>query len=293
VAEKYYTMQVALYMKEQLETYDNIKVYLTHSSAETTMSFKERADYAASVGADFVYSLHFNMSLGHDYYGSEVWIPSEGTLYSQGYSAANEFLMQFEEIGLFSRGIKTRIGSKGNDYYAIIRECAARNIPSIIVEHCHFDNVNDISYVSTPEAIKELGVRDAEAVARYFGLISKDGSTDYSDYAPLAVPTPTSRVYNDTTPPTYLEADLIGYDIFGRYATAILKAHDDETQIQYYSYSTDGGRTWSELKPWNKGSDTMTVTLTMDYGKKDSLVFRAYNLYDLYVTSDVLRLSLD
>jgi N-acetylmuramoyl-L-alanine amidase len=290
VAEKYYTMQVALYMKEALENYQNVTVYLTHASAETDMSFPERASFADSVDADFVYSLHFNMSENHTYYGSEVWIPSLGTLYSQGYSAANEFMTQFDELGLFNRGIKTRIGSKGNDYYAIIRECAARNIPAIIVEHCHVDNANDIAYLSTQEALKQLGVSDAEAVARYFGLVSKDGKTDYRDYAPLAVPTPASRVYNDSTPPTYLSANLISYDKTGKYATVTLNSHDDESVLQYYTYSTDGGNTWAALKPWNKGSDSMTVTLNMDYGKKSSLIFKVYNLYDRATISNVINL---
>jgi N-acetylmuramoyl-L-alanine amidase len=291
IAEKYYTMQVALYMKEQLETYQNIEVYLTHDSAETDMSFSERAQYAKSVNADFMYSLHFNMSVEHTLYGSEVWVPSEGTLYSRGYSAANEFLMQFEALGLFNRGIKTRIGSKGNDYYAIIRESAARNIPAIIVEHCHVDNANDIANLSTQEALKQLGVCDAEAVAKYFGLVSKDGTTDYSSYAPLAVPTPASRVYNDTTAPTYLVANLVGYDKTGKYATVTLNSHDDESVLQYYSYSTDNGVTWSALKPWCKGSDTMTVNLYMDFGKKSTLMFKVYNLYDRTTISNVLKLS--
>jgi N-acetylmuramoyl-L-alanine amidase len=291
IAEKYYTMQVALYMKEQLETYQNVKVYLTHESTETDMSFPERASFAENVNADFVYSLHFNMSLEHNLYGSEVWIPSEGTLYSKGYSAANEFLTQFESIGLFNRGIKTRIGSKGNDYYAIIRECAARDIPAIIVEHCHVDNANDIANLATQDAIKQLGVCDANAVAKYFGLVSKDGKTDYRSYAPLAVPTPISRVYNDATPPTYLHANLVNYDKTGKYATVKLDSHDDESALQYYTYSTDGGNTWAALKPWNKGSDTMTVTLYMEFGKKDSLIFKVYNLYDRTTISNTIKLS--
>jgi hypothetical protein len=274
-----------------LEKYQNITVYLTHDSAETDMTFAQRAAFAKSVNADFMYSLHFNMSLEHTLYGSEVWIPSEGSLYTRGYSAANEFIIQFENLGLFNRGIKTKIGSSGNDYYAIIRESATRNIPAIIVEHCHVDNVNDIANISSQDALKQLGIADAEAVARYFCLVSKDGLTDYSNYAPLAVPTPIGRVYNDTTSPTYLVANLINYDKSGRYATVTLNSHDDESVLQYYTYSTDGGNTWAALKPWNKGSDTMTVTVNMDFGKKSNLIFKVYNLYDKTTVSNTLKLQ--
>ncbi len=110
IPEKVYTMVVAQYMKEELEKFQNVEVYLTHTE-DVKMDLDERAAFAQGVDADFLFSLHFNMSLSHTLYGSEVWIPSTGQLYSQGYSAANEFLTQFEEMGLFNRGIKTRIGS--------------------------------------------------------------------------------------------------------------------------------------------------------------------------------------
>lgn len=290
IPEKHYTMVVALYMKEQLEKYQNVKVYLTHTE-DVDMSLEERAEFAEEVNADFLFSLHFNMSISHSLYGSEIWIPSTGQLYSQGYSIGNEFLIQFEEMGLFNRGIKTRIGSKGTDYYGIIRQCAIRNIPSVIVEHCHVDNINDVINLQSQEKLREFGVRDAEAVARYFGLVSKDGKTDYRNYAPLAVSVPASRVYNDSTPPVYVSANLINYDKTGKYATVELTALDGESVIQYYSYSWDNGLTWSPLQPWAKGSSTMTISVNMGYSKKDSLIFKAYNLYDKNTESNILKLN--
>lgn len=290
VPEKNYNMKVALYMKEQLEKYKNVTVYLTHTE-DIDMSLQQRAEYAAGVQADFLISLHFNMSLSHSLYGSEVWIPSTGQLYSQGYSIGNEFLMQFEQMGLFNRGIKTRIGNSGNDYYGIIRQCSLRGIPSIIVEHCHVDHDNDSKFMQSEEMLKEFGVRDAEAVARYFGLVSKDNATDYSEYAPLAVPVPANRVYNDTTAPLNANARLVKYDKTGKYVTVELAATDGESTLQYYSYSCDNGTTWSALQPWNKGNDTMTISINMGYAKANNLVFRVYNQYDLYATSNRLKLN--
>ncbi len=291
IPEKTYTMAVALVMKEELEKYENVQVFLTHTD-DIDMSLKERAEFATSVNADFLFSLHFNMSLSHALYGSEIWVPSTGQLYSQGFSVANEFLIQFEEMGLFNRGIKTRIGSNGkSDYYGIIRESALRNIPAVIVEHCHVDNIKDSSYIQSPEKLREFGIRDAEAVARYFGLVSKDGKTDYREYAPLAVPVPASRVYNDTTAPSFVSANLLNYDQTGKYATVELTALDEESLIQYYSYSYDNGLTWSALQPWAKGNPTMTVSINMGYGKKDSLIFKVYNLYDRSTESNVIKLN--
>ena len=54
IPEKHYTMVVALYMKEQLEKYENVKVYLTHTE-DIDMSLEERAAFAAEVQADFLF----------------------------------------------------------------------------------------------------------------------------------------------------------------------------------------------------------------------------------------------
>lgn len=290
IPEKFYTMQVALYMKEELEKYQNVVVYLTHDQ-DVDMDLDERAEFAKSVNADFLFSLHFNMSISHTLYGSEVWIPSTGTLYSQGYSAGNEFLIQFEQMGLFNRGIKTRIGSKGTDYYGIIKHCALRGIPGIIVEHCHVDHINDVANIQSQSKLKEFGVSDATAVARYFGLVKKDGGADYSAYAPLAVPVPEARVYDDTTAPLYLEAKLLNYNSTSRYATVELESLDNESPLQYYAFSTDNGLTWSTLQPWNKGQNKMTVTVNIGYGKKDTLLFKVMNLYDIATNSNLLNLG--
>lgn len=290
IPEKFYTMQVALYMKEELEKYNNVVVYLTHTE-DIDMGLEERAEFAKSVNADFLFSLHFNMSISHALYGSEVWVPSMGTLYSRGYSAGNEFLMQFEQMGLFNRGIKTRIGSKGTDYYGIIKHCGLRDIPAIIVEHCHVDHINDVANIQSQDKLQEFGVRDATAVARYFGLEKKDGGANYSEYAPLAVPVPEGRVYNDTTAPLYLEAKLLDYNSTSRYATVQLNALDNESPLQYYAFSTDNGLTWSTLQAWNKGQNAMTVTVNIGYGKKDSLLFKVMNLYDIATNSNLLKLS--
>lgn len=290
VPEKYYNMQVALFMKQQLETYKNVEVYLTHTE-DVDMSLKDRAVFAQNVGADFLFSLHFNMSLSHSLYGSEIWIPSTGSLYSQGYSAGNEFLLQFQEMGLFSRGIKTRIGNSGTDYYGIIRQCALRNIPAIIVEHCHVDNANDIEFIQSPDKLKEFGIRNAEAVAKYFGLKSKDGNMDYSDYAPLAVPVPEVRMYNDTTAPLFLYAQQQTANKTGKYMTFTLTGVDAESPLQYYAYSFDNGATWSKYYPWNKGQNAMNVIVSLGYSKLNSIIFKVTNLYDIETISNTIKLN--
>lgn len=290
IPEKQYNMTVALYMKQELEKYNNVKVYLTHT-ADVDMSLKERAQFAKNVNADFLFSLHFNMSSDHTLYGSEVWIPSSGTYYSKGYSAGYEFLKGFSEMGIFDRGIKTRVGKTDHDYYGIIRQNVERGIPAIIVEHCHVDNPNDAVNLVSDEKLREFGKKDAEAVARYFSLPAKDSSAvDYSNYAPLAIPVPASRVYQDATAPVYVNASLISYDKNTKYASFRLSALDQESYLQYYSYSLDNGITWSAYQPWLAGSNNMTVKIKVNSVQRFPVLFRVSNQYDKFTDSNPVTL---
>ena len=69
--EKEMTMIVAKAMKEELEKYDQVVVYLTHD-VDMNMSIEQRALFAKEKNADFLFCLHFNMSVNHDLFGAEV-----------------------------------------------------------------------------------------------------------------------------------------------------------------------------------------------------------------------------
>ena len=51
IPEKVYTMAVAQYMKEELEKFQNVEVYLTHTE-DVRMDLDERAAFAQGVDAD-------------------------------------------------------------------------------------------------------------------------------------------------------------------------------------------------------------------------------------------------
>lgn len=287
IPEKNYNMIVAMYMKAYLEQYQNVKVYLTHT-ADVSMSLKERAQFAQNVGADFLFSLHFNASEDHSLYGAEVWIPSTGKAYSQGYSVGNEFLREFQEMGILNRGIKTKVGKTGNDYYGIIRQCGLVNIPAIIVEHCYVDHAYDVINLQSNETLREFGERDARAVAKYFGLTSTDNQISYSDYTPLAVPVPQSRMYQDTTAPVYVNATLLNVDKSKRLASYSVTAADNETSLLYYSYSMDNGLTWSTYQPWSSADGAMTILVNIPLNSQSSIIFKVLNQYDLATISNVV-----
>ena len=68
--EKDMTMVTAMAMKEELERYENVVVYLTHET-DTDLSIKARAQFAREKEADFLFCLHYNSSENHNFYGAE------------------------------------------------------------------------------------------------------------------------------------------------------------------------------------------------------------------------------
>ena len=134
LSEKELTLKLANTLKAELEKYDGITVYTTRTT-DTEVSLEDRAAYAKSVGADFVFSIHFNASSTHEFYGSEIWTSAFGDYYVAGSNFGNILAAQWAELGLYQKGIKTRLGSSGADYYGIIRQCVARNMPCAILEH--------------------------------------------------------------------------------------------------------------------------------------------------------------
>lgn len=288
--EKDMTKIVAGAMKEELEKYEGITVYLT-SEDDRDMSLEERAKFAAEKDADFLYCLHFNMSGEHTLFGSECWVSAFGEFYSKGYSFSKIEMEMLEEKGLYSRGIKTRLGKKGTDYYGIIKWSTSLGIPSVIIEHCHLDNENDQPFYDHDEKLKEFGRLDATAVAKYFGLCSESLGKDFSEYTKTNVPVPTEVVKPDSTEPEISNIEFVSQDDKTYEATFRLTGHDTDSGMQYYAYSTNGGETFSPLQKWtNRTEDTIEIQIPIDPHKDSQICMNVYNGYDLYTTSNMVLL---
>ena len=63
--EKDMTLITAKAMKEELEKYENITVYLTRED-DRKLSLEERVAYAKEIQADFLFCLHYNLSQDHN-----------------------------------------------------------------------------------------------------------------------------------------------------------------------------------------------------------------------------------
>lgn len=299
VLEKSMTMTTALAMYEELSLYEDVEIYLTRTGdVEKDIPLKDRAAYAESVEADFLFSIHYNASENHELFGSEVWVSAFAPFNSYGYQFGYELLSDMRDYGLLIRGIKTRLDDNGDNYYGIIRYSEAVDVPAVIIEHCHVDEERDVVYCDTEEKLKEFGRMDATAVARYFGLKSSILGVDYSDY-PLAearsdVPVPATL--RDATEPDICQIEMLDADYETGLLALAVTAVDYDSPLLYYSYSLDGGLTFSAREVWPQtnvltGSyaDTFTLNLQIPSDTTPTVILRAYNMYERYTESEPYR----
>lgn len=290
--EKNMTMVAAKAMKEELEKYENVVVYLTLET-DGDMSIKDRALFAKEKNADFLFCLHFNMSISHELFGAEVWVPAFGDFYSKGYRFAEIEMNLLTDTGLYSRGIKTRLNDRGDNYYGILRYCSNNGIPSVLIEHCHLDQANDQPYYQQgEEQLKEFGRLDATAVAKYFRLKSEKLGVDYSDYPVSEIASPEEAVKPDKTEPDVCEIEVLDLNKETGEVTVRMRAEDYDSYILYYNYSFDGGNTYSPLEKWerpvwNKSEPEMTFTVTIPLNQKIELRTNAYNGFDVWTESNI------
>lgn len=294
--EKEMTLIVARAMKEELEKYESVEVWLTRET-DVDMKIIDRAAFAAEKNADFLFCLHFNTSESRSYYGAEVWVPSGGEYYAKGYSFAQVEMQELTELGLYSRGIKTRLDKLGNDYYGILRYCTREGIPSVLIEHCHLDHEKDRGfYQESREQLREFGRRDARAVARYFGLSSEIPGMDFSGFSAPMTQIPADTVKPDKTEPELCRIKSADINAQTGEITVSMEAEDEDSYILYYGFSLDAGVTYSSLEGWprpegwNRSAREHTFTINAPFDQELQLRVKVYNGFDLDTESDVLTL---
>lgn len=293
--EKEMNMVVAQAMYDELTKFDGITVYMTRSE-DADLSLKERADFAASVNADFLFCLHFNMSPSNNLFGSEVWVSLDGYENREGYRFGAVQLSAMKEMGMYIRGVKTRIGDGGVDYYGILRHCTENGITSALIEHGHVDHEKDAPFCDSAAELQAFGKADAHSAAKFFGLSSTELGISYADYTNIPEVSD-NKVYmqpDDTNPDIcYLYTDSCDYET-GEISLT-LTASDPDSPMLYYSYSLDGGLSFTPLLPWPEADmlkgyspDTFQFTVQVPENTIPRIMVRAYNQYDHFAESNVL-----
>jgi len=180
--EKDLNLKIAQYAKEELDTYSGVTVGMTRAS-DTYLGLAERADIAKQQGANLFVSMHNNSSGTGQMYGSEVFVSVLKAYNETSTALGNIILDQLSALGLYNRGVKVRPSETGTiftltgevaDYYSVIKAAAYSGFPGIIIEHSFMDNPTEAQkYLSTDDKLKQLGIADATALAKYYGLVKK------------------------------------------------------------------------------------------------------------------------
>ena len=192
--EKNMNLKIAMYLKEELEQYKNVKVVMTRTS-DVYVSLQDRAKIAANAGATALVSIHINATgwgTQSSVSGAEVYYPHanyNAAVSETGKNLAQNILNELVGLGLNNLGIKVKYvydtntgepahdpaydypdGSVG-DYYGVIRYSKELGVAGIIVEHAMSDNWSDFNnFLSSDAKLKNLGVADATGIAKAFGL---------------------------------------------------------------------------------------------------------------------------
>ena len=188
--EKDIALKISQATKEELETYEGVRVYMTRTS-DVYVGLKERVDYAVSVGGDVLVSQHINSTAQNEttVSGALVYVSTgkyRPDVANEAKEIANEILSKLSSIGLKNMGFLTQESDDGgkypngqpSDYMAIIRYGILANLPSMIVEHGFVSNPADCEkYYGSDAKIRALGVADAQAIAEYYGLKKKNTGT--------------------------------------------------------------------------------------------------------------------
>lgn len=198
--EKVINLKISRYTKAELEKYAGVTVYMTRTG-DTTMSLEDRVDYAAGKKATVLVSQHINSTENNQdsVSGSLVFVATGNyrpDLKNESWALSNTILSELSKLGLNNLGLLVRKSENNTlypdkslaDYYGIIRRSVLAGFPGIIVEHAFVNNPSDCKkYFSSDAAIKKLGVADATAIAKYYGLKLK---TDTPDPEPDPNPNP-------------------------------------------------------------------------------------------------------
>ncbi len=190
VLEKDLNLKIGKYLKEELEKYEKVKVYLTRES-DRDVDLDERSRFCKEVGADLMVSLHNNAAgdIAAYYNGSNILTSNRQFREEIGLEEqelAVNILHELTRLGLEDQGILLRTSQNGEtypngelaDYYRLVKNGILQQIPSIIVEHAFLDDDGDYEeFLSDDNKLKDLARADARGIARYYGLKSKKDGT--------------------------------------------------------------------------------------------------------------------
>ncbi|MBO4266158.1 MAG: N-acetylmuramoyl-L-alanine amidase [Lachnospiraceae bacterium] len=290
--EKNVNLTTAQAIYNELLQYGNVKVYLTREN-DVEKTLDERVEFAKSVNADVIVSVHYNASAEHNFFGSEIFTSAYGECYATGHALAEHIMDKWVSEGNIRKDIKTRIGKKG-DYYGLIRKGTEAGIPTIILEHGYLDNDRDYQRIRTEDAWRNFGILDATGIAEFYGL---DKDVIRESVGPVdELKVPTDPVMPDSTEPTGVKLVIDDYNSNKGNVDFTLYAYDNESKLMYYGFRTgdvDKDTVFAELELWDGKNGKLSGSFHVQPGYEGKLTAKVYNVYQLDSLSNTVELVPD
>ncbi|MDO5538772.1 MAG: N-acetylmuramoyl-L-alanine amidase [Eubacteriales bacterium] len=177
--EEVLNLKIARYLKAELETYQGVKVYLTHNTLKgTMMDRQQRLLVAKNKKATALVSIHNNSTAAQrqtSMSGSFAAVPSTSK-YSNKLAYAKNSRNLAKSI---LKELNSQVGLRNNGFWidddlGIILYGMKYKIPSMIIEHCFVNNPNDCKrYLKTEAQLRKMGVADATGIAKFYKLKKK------------------------------------------------------------------------------------------------------------------------
>ena len=138
----------------------NVEVLLSRSE-DGDESLAQKISKCNAFNPDVAVECHNNAGGGK---GFEVFHSIVGGV---GKILAKNIEEEVIKIGQNSRGLKTRVGSSGSDYFAFIRQTKC---PAVICEGAFVDNKEDAAMIDTDEKCVRFGEAYAKGVLKTLGI---------------------------------------------------------------------------------------------------------------------------
>lgn len=196
VTEEHVNLAMALACRDYLEAH-GVDVKMSRTTDIGT-SINNMAATANSWGADLVISIHNNAGGGD---GFEVFHSVVG---GTGKTLAKNIEAEVKKIGQNSRGLKTRAGNGGTDYFGMIRLTDA---PAVIVEGAFVDNKKDAAQIDTKAEQQSFGYAYARGILKTLGITDKGYKGSKASTAKPAASTPKKAITVSLTLPQLSNGD--------------------------------------------------------------------------------------